>query len=96
MRELAQCLHAFFPAMSALLDAAKRQLDAATRTVAVHEDLATSHFLRHPHLPRTEIYRSVDEVYRRFFPKDYPARIFINVPAWNGGFDIEVDCIAAV
>ncbi len=23
-------------------------------------------------------------------------RIFINVPAWNGGFDIEVDCIAAV
>jgi hypothetical protein len=25
-----------------------------------------------------------------------PARIFINVPAWNGGFDIEVDCIAAV
>jgi len=25
-----------------------------------------------------------------------PARIFINVPAWNGGFDIEMDCIAAV
>jgi 2-iminobutanoate/2-iminopropanoate deaminase len=28
--------------------------------------------------------------------KDPPARIFVNVPAWNGGFDIEVDCIAAV
>jgi hypothetical protein len=32
----------------------------------------------------------------RYFPKDPPTRIFINVPAWNGGFDIEVDCIAAV
>ena len=36
------------------------------------------------------------QVYRRFFPENPPARIFINVPAWNGGFDIEVDCIAAV
>ena len=25
-----------------------------------------------------------------------PARIFISVPARNGGFDIEIDCIAAV
>jgi 2-iminobutanoate/2-iminopropanoate deaminase len=32
----------------------------------------------------------------RYFPENPPARIFINVPAWNGGFDIEVDCIAAV
>jgi hypothetical protein len=30
------------------------------------------------------------------FPKDPPARIFINVPAWRGHFDIEIDCIAAV
>jgi 2-iminobutanoate/2-iminopropanoate deaminase len=43
-----------------------------------------------------EMFPAVNEVYRRFFPKDPPARIFINVPAWNGGFDIEVDCIAAV
>ena len=42
-----------------------------------------------------EMFPAVNEVYRQFFPKDYPARIFINVPAWNGGFDIEVDCIAA-
>jgi 2-iminobutanoate/2-iminopropanoate deaminase len=28
-------------------------------------------------------------------PKDPPARIFV-IPAWNGRFDIEVDCIAAV
>lgn len=42
------------------------------------------------------MFPTVNEVYRRFFPTNPPARIFINVPAWNGGFDIEVDCIAAV
>jgi 2-iminobutanoate/2-iminopropanoate deaminase len=29
-------------------------------------------------------------------PIDPPARVFINVPAWPGHFDIEVDCIAFV
>ena len=43
-----------------------------------------------------DMFPAVNEVYRRFFPKEYPARIFINVPAWNGGFDIEVDCVATV
>ena len=43
-----------------------------------------------------EMFPAVNEVYRRYFPKDPPARIFINAPAGNGGFDIEVDCIAAV
>ena len=38
----------------------------------------------------------VNEIYARFFPKNPPARIFINVPAWPGHFDIEIDCIAAV
>jgi 2-iminobutanoate/2-iminopropanoate deaminase len=38
----------------------------------------------------------VNEIYARFFPKNPPARIFINVPAWPGPFDIEIDCIAAV
>jgi 2-iminobutanoate/2-iminopropanoate deaminase len=42
------------------------------------------------------MFPAVNEVYWKFFPKDPPARIFVNVPAWNGGFDIEVDCIAAV
>jgi 2-iminobutanoate/2-iminopropanoate deaminase len=39
---------------------------------------------------------AVNEVYARFFPENPPARIFINVPAWPGPFDIEIDCIAAV
>jgi 2-iminobutanoate/2-iminopropanoate deaminase len=43
-----------------------------------------------------KMFPAVNEVYRKYFPKDPPARIFINVPAWSGGFDIEVDCIAAV
>ena len=43
-----------------------------------------------------DMFPAVNEVYRRFFPNDPPARIFINVPAWYGGFDIEVDCVAAV
>ena len=43
-----------------------------------------------------DMFPAVNEVYRRYFPQNPPARIFINVPAWNGGFDIEVDCVAAV
>jgi len=43
-----------------------------------------------------DLFTDVNEGYRRYFPKDYPARIFVSVPAWNGGFDIEIDCIAAV
>ena len=38
----------------------------------------------------------VNEVYSRFFPKDPPSRIFVNVPAWPGHFDIEIDCVAAL
>jgi 2-iminobutanoate/2-iminopropanoate deaminase len=43
-----------------------------------------------------EKFAAVNEVYVRFFSKDPPARIFINVPAWPGTFDIEIDCIAAI
>jgi 2-iminobutanoate/2-iminopropanoate deaminase len=38
----------------------------------------------------------VNEIYARYFPKDPPPRIFVNVPAWPGPFDIEIDCIAAL
>lgn len=40
-------------------------------------------------------FATVNAVYARYFPKDPPARIFVNVPAWPGRFDIEIDCIAA-
>jgi 2-iminobutanoate/2-iminopropanoate deaminase len=33
-------------------------------------------------------------VYKRYFPKDYPAWMFCVVPTWPGPFDIEMDCTA--
>jgi len=50
----------------------------------------------HACVTSVDMFPAVNEVYRRYFPENPPARIFINVPAWNGGFDIEMDCIAAV
>jgi 2-iminobutanoate/2-iminopropanoate deaminase len=38
----------------------------------------------------------VNAIYARYFSSEPPARIFINVPAWPGHFDIEVDCIATL
>jgi 2-iminobutanoate/2-iminopropanoate deaminase len=43
-----------------------------------------------------EKFAAVNDVYVRYFPKDPPARIFVNVPAWPDHFDIEIDCIATV
>jgi 2-iminobutanoate/2-iminopropanoate deaminase len=40
-------------------------------------------------------FAAVNEIYARFFGPNPPARIFINVPAWPGHFDIEIDCVAA-
>jgi len=43
-----------------------------------------------------EKFAAVNAIYTRYFPQHPPARIFVNVPAWPGHFDIEIDCIAAV
>jgi 2-iminobutanoate/2-iminopropanoate deaminase len=43
-----------------------------------------------------ENFAAVNEIYKRFFPTNPPARIFVAVPAWPGHFDIEIDCIAAI
>jgi 2-iminobutanoate/2-iminopropanoate deaminase len=39
---------------------------------------------------------AVNAIYARYFPKDPPARTFVNVPAWPFRFDIEIECIAAI
>lgn len=39
-------------------------------------------------------FKTFNEIYKRFFPTNPPARIFFCVPEWTGPFDIEVDCIA--
>src|ERR1700693_1591338 len=41
-----------------------------------------------------EKFAAVNAIYARYFPKNPPARIFVNVSAWHGHFDIEIDCIA--
>src|ERR1700679_667977 len=38
----------------------------------------------------------VNTIYASFFGPNPPARIFVNVPAWPGRFDIEIDCVAAI
>jgi 2-iminobutanoate/2-iminopropanoate deaminase len=38
----------------------------------------------------------VNAIYAKYFPGVPPARIFVNVPAWAGRFDIEVDCVAVI
>ena len=43
-----------------------------------------------------EAFPVVNAVYARYFPTDPPARVFLNVPAWPGHFDIEIDCIATL
>jgi 2-iminobutanoate/2-iminopropanoate deaminase len=43
-----------------------------------------------------EKFAAVNAIYSRYFPKDPPSRIFVNVPTWPGHFDIEIDCIATV
>jgi 2-iminobutanoate/2-iminopropanoate deaminase len=43
-----------------------------------------------------DAFATVNDIYRRFFGANPPARIFVNVPAWPGHFDIEIDCVAAI
>lgn len=43
-----------------------------------------------------EKFAAVNAVYSRYFRENPPARVFVNVPAWPGHFDIEIDCIAAL
>jgi hypothetical protein len=35
-------------------------------------------------------------IHARCFRKNPPARILVNLPAWPGHFDVEIDCVAAV
>jgi 2-iminobutanoate/2-iminopropanoate deaminase len=56
-----------------------------------------SHVLKcHVYCTSVDYFPAVNAVYARFFPVNPPARIFVNVPAWPGRFDIEIDCVATV
>ncbi|MEA2818533.1 MAG: 2-iminobutanoate/2-iminopropanoate deaminase [Bradyrhizobium sp.] len=49
---------------------------------------------------RVETFRRYEAVgcaiHARYFRKNPPARILVNLRAWPGHFDIEIDCVAAV
>jgi 2-iminobutanoate/2-iminopropanoate deaminase len=38
----------------------------------------------------------VNDVYRRYFRRNPPARVFCNVGSWPKKFDVEIDCIAVI
>jgi 2-iminobutanoate/2-iminopropanoate deaminase len=41
-------------------------------------------------------FAAVNEVYVKYFPNNWPARMFVVVGPWAGRFDVEIDCVAAV
>ena len=38
----------------------------------------------------------LNEVYVKYFPTNWPARMFLCVQPWAGRFDVEMTCVAAV
>ena len=39
-------------------------------------------------------FQRVNAIYQQYFTEDFPARTFVTVGSWPGGFDIEIECIA--
>ena len=50
----------------------------------------------HVYCTSVEKFPLINAIYAKYFPVNPPARTFVNVPAWPGKFDIEIDCIALV
>lgn len=67
------------------------QMKLCVETVGSSMDLVLK---CHVYCTSVEAFPAVNDIYARYFPGEPPARIFVNVPAWPGHFDIEVDCIA--
>jgi reactive intermediate/imine deaminase len=36
----------------------------------------------------------INEIYREYFPNDFPARSFVTVGSWPTQFDVEIECVA--
>ena len=39
-------------------------------------------------------YAIINEIYRNHFGAEFPARTFVSVGSWPGGFDLEIECFA--
>ena len=46
------------------------------------------------YITNSAYFEEVNRVYRRYFTKDQPARVFCVVGSWPKKFDVEIDCIA--
>ena len=48
------------------------------------------------YITNSAYFEEVNRVYRRYFTKDQPARVFCVVGSWPKKFDVEIDAIALV
>lgn len=46
------------------------------------------------YITNSAYYKIVNDVYREFFPRDFPARTFVAMSSWPMEFDIEIECTA--
>lgn len=46
------------------------------------------------YITNSAYFEDVNEIYRKYFSKDPPARVFCTVGSWPWKFDIEIACIA--
>lgn len=71
---------AVLDSMKVVLEAAGSSLDRVVK--------ATIYIANSAYFP------TVNDIYRRYFPNDPPARTFATVGSWPWEFDIEIECIA--
>jgi len=48
------------------------------------------------YITNTAYFDEVNKVYRKYFRRNQPARVFCVVGSWPKKFDVEIDCIALV
>src|SRR3984885_4138246 len=87
----------FDPATGEVIDAPiERQAELVLEQMKLCLETAGSsldHVLKcNVYCTSVEKFAAVNGVYTRFFPKDPPARIFVNVPAWPGPFAVGIGC----
>lgn len=66
--------------MKAALEGAGSSLDKVVKTTI--------------YVTSTDHFGPVNEVYKEFFPDNFPVRSFVAVKPWPIPFDVEIDCVA--
>lgn len=71
----------------AVLDAMKHALEHAGSSL--DKVVKTTVFITN-----AAYFKTVNEIYHEYFPKDPPARTFVPMASWPLEFDIEIECVA--